>query len=128
MNTSAPSPAPRAPGPLLVWWVLWFAITNGLIMLRVFLKPAAPAGDSTSLIAYVALVPLFLSAAIRIFVLPRQTSLVRALPLFIAGLATAEACGIIGLFLGGPRRDTFVALSLLLLAAYAPVFARKYSR
>lgn len=125
MNTPAPTPSPTPPAaPLVVWWVLWFAMTNGLILQRLFLG-GNPASDQVTL-GYIALGPLVVSAIIRFVVLPRMKTKQKAFPLFVAGLATAEACGLMGLFLGGGNRDTFVIAGVGMLLAYAPLFARKY--
>jgi hypothetical protein len=58
--------------------------------------------------------------------LPRLTSLARAFPLFIAGLALAEACGLLGIFLGGVYRDQLFLLGVLGIVQYLPFFARQY--
>lgn len=112
---------------LIVWWVVWAAVLSGLGVLYVMfgrgpVKPS-PAGDV--LVNLAGLVPLFVSIVIRWLVLPRFGSLQRAFPLYIVGLALAEGCGILGLFLGGAYRDDLFALGVLGVAQYVPVFARK---
>ena len=126
-DTLPPVPPARPAAPLLVWWVLWFALINGLIIQRVFLVPSlksAPAGSDG--IAYIALGPLVVSALIRFLLLPRLKTKAKAFPFFVAGLAMSEACGILGLFLGGGYRDTFVGIGLGMMIAYIPFFARRY--
>jgi hypothetical protein len=61
-------------------------------------------------------------------VLPRYTEITRALPVFVVGLALAEACGILGIFLGGPYRDDLFVLAVLGVAQFAPLFAGKMAR
>ena len=115
-QTSAP--------PVLVWWVLWFAMTNGLILLRVFL--ANELGEDFGALAFIAVVPLVLSALIRFLLLPRMKTKLKAFPVFIVGLATAEACGLLGVLLGGENRDTLFGAGLVMLLLYIPLFARNY--
>lgn len=113
---------------LKIWWIIWAMILFGLVAIyfvlgRRPLPAAATAGQS--LTGLVGLVPLFVSIVIRWLVLPRFGSLQRAFPLYIVGLALAEGCGILGLFLGGAYRDDLFALGVLGVAQYVPVFARK---
>ena len=71
------------------------------------------------------IVPLFVSVVIRWLVLPRFTDLLRAFPVFIVGLALAEACGLMGIFLGGPYRDSLFVLGVLGVTSYVPLFAKR---
>jgi hypothetical protein len=109
--------------------ILWANFFGGLLAIRFILAPAS--GSSTpatsSALSYLPLLPLFASVVVRIFFLPRFTTFKRALPVFVVGLATAEACGLLGIFISGAFSDTFVALSALMLLSYAPVFARRYT-
>jgi hypothetical protein len=114
---------------LLVWWVIWASWLGGLVILYVFLvqgKPlpaSDPVGDLPVNLA--GLVPVFLSIIIRWLMLHRATDPNRAFVLFIIGGALAEACGILGMFVGGPYRDMLFALGLLGVIQYMPVYARK---
>lgn len=72
------------------------------------------------------LAPLFVSIIIRWLVLPRYHDLRRAFPMFIVGLALAEACGLLGVFLGGPYHDDLFVLGVLGMAQYMPFFAKGY--
>jgi hypothetical protein len=108
--------------------MIWGAILGGLVLIYLFLgrgpvKPA-PAGDLLFNLA--GMVPLFVSIVIRWLVLPRYTDLRRAFVLFIIGLALAEGCGILGIFLGGPYRDDLFLLGMLGIAQFVPFFAKKY--
>ena len=116
--------SPKSPvAPIIVWWVLWFAMTNGLILQRVFLgRGLHDAGD----LGFIAVIPLVMSAVIRFVVLPRMKTKQKALPLFLAGLATAEACGLIGVLLGGEHRDPLFGAGLVMMLLYIPLFARNY--
>jgi hypothetical protein len=116
-------PPPPSP-PLLIWWILWFAMTNGLIVQRFFLAKGFNDGDGS--LALVAIAPLLVSAGIRFLLLPRMKTKLKAFPIFIVGLATAEACGLLGIFLGGTHIDELFGASLVMLLLYAPLFARRY--
>jgi hypothetical protein len=59
-------------------------------------------------------------------VLPRFSDLKRAFPMFIAGLALAEACGLLGIFLGGVYKDDLFLLGVLGIIQYVPLFAKQY--
>lgn len=116
---------------LLIWWILWGAILGGLVLLYLFLgrgpvEPVTETGDL--LFNLVGLVPLFVSIVIRWLVLPRFTDLKRAFPLFIAGLALAEGCGVLGIFLGGPFRDDLFVLGVLGVLQFVPVSMVKIQR
>lgn len=110
--------------PLLIWWIFWLGLTAGLVAQRVFLK--LDTGTPAAALGYIALAPLAVSAVIRFLVLPRMKIRAKAFPIFVVGMATAEACGLLGLVLGGEHRDTFVGIGLGMLLIYAPFFARNY--
>ncbi len=123
-----PSEFQRDRTQLKVWWLLWVGILAGLILIylasvrgRPLLSNLPPEKALTGLIG---LVPLFVSIVIRWLVLPRFRTLAGAFPMFVAGLVLAEACGILGIFLGGPYRDDLFVLGVLGIAQYIPLFAR----
>lgn len=112
---------------LLIWWIVWAAVLGGLVVIYVFLGrgPVQPSPAGDILVNLAGLVPLFVSIVIRWLVLPRFTSLPRALPLYIVGLALAETCGFLGIFLGGAYRDDLFVLGVLGVAQFVPVFAHR---
>jgi tellurite resistance protein TehA-like permease len=114
---------------LLIWWIVWAVILVGLVMLYVFFGrgPVKPAPATDIFVNLVGLVPLFVSIVIRWLVLPRFDSLPRAFPIYIVGLALAEGCGVLGLFVGGPYRDDLFVLGVLGVAQYVPLFAKRLS-
>jgi hypothetical protein len=121
--------AQRARAFLRNWWIVWGAslVSLGLLSLvfgRGRLLPPAPAANP--LPNLVGLVPLFVSIIIRWLVLPRYNDLKAAFPLFVFGVALAGGCGVLGLFLGGPYRDSLQVLGLLGLIQFIPFFARVY--
>lgn len=113
--------------PLVVWWIVWGSILTGLVLIYVFLGrgPVKPAETSDLLRNLSGVVPLFISIVIRWLVLPRYTDPARAFPVFIVGLSLAEACGILGIFLGGPYRDDLFVLGVLGVAQFVPLFVRR---
>lgn len=113
---------------LLVWWVFWASTLTGLLLLYGFLvqgKPLPPVSTQDPLAGLVGVVPLFVSIVFRWLVLPRATEPNRAFVLFIIGVALAEACGILGIFLGGPYRDSLFVLGVLGVAQYVPFYAKR---
>ncbi len=126
------SPGPesqRDRAQLLVWWILWAGILSGLVIIYVLLGRApakAPLPGENPLTGLIGLAPLFVSIIIRWLVLPRLTGLRQALPMFIVGIALAESCGLLGIFLGGIYKDDLFLLGVLGVTQYVPVFAKKY--
>jgi F0F1-type ATP synthase membrane subunit c/vacuolar-type H+-ATPase subunit K len=120
---------PRERASLTVWWLVWGGLLTGLVLIYAGLGrgpvrlPPAGAHPLTGLIGFL---PLFISIVIRWLVLPRSSSLSRAFPLFITGLALAEACGLLGIFLGGAYREQLFLLGVLGIVQYLPFFARQY--
>ncbi len=113
--------------PLAAWWILWVAVLAALVILYVFLGrgPLPPPSRSDLVVNLAGFVPLFVSIVVRWLVLPRFTNLTTAFPMFIVGIALAEACGIMGIFLGGPYRDALWVLGLLGIGQYVPLFAHR---
>jgi hypothetical protein len=124
-----PSPdAQRIKAQLLIWWIIWAAVLTGLVVIYLVIGRAQPmvaTRGAHPLIGLVGLVPLFVSIVIRWLVLPRFRDLTRALPMFIVGLALAEGCGLLGIFLGGVYRDDVFLLGVFGVAQFLPIFARR---
>jgi hypothetical protein len=123
--------AARRRSALRAWWAVWAAILAALGALYLVLgRGPLPAPDSLppekSLTGLIGVVPLFVSIVIRWLVLPRYREPKGAFVMFVAGLALAEACGILGIFLGGPYRDDLFLLGLLGIGQFVPFFARAY--
>ena len=113
---------------LIIWWSIWAATLTGLGMIYLLLvqgKPLPPASAENSLQGLVGFVPLFVSIVIRWLVLPRLTEPARVFVFFVAGVALAEACGLLGIFLGGPYRDSLFVLGVLGVTQYVPFYAKK---
>ena len=121
--------AQRLRAQLIIWWSIWGGVLAGLFLVYLALGRAAPkplAPGANPFIGVVGLVPLFVSIVIRWLVLPRFTDLKQAFPLFIVGLALADACGFLGIFLGGPYKGQVFVLGVLGVAQFMPFFARQY--
>lgn len=120
---------PRERAPLFLWWLVWGGLLTGLVLIYLGLSRLPvrlPPTASHPLAGLFGFLPLFISIIIRWLVLPRCSTLTRAFPLFITGLALAEACGLLGIFLGGAYRDQLFLLGVLGILQYLPFFARQY--
>ena len=112
---------------LLIFWIVWGSILAGLVVIYLLLGrgPVKPVVAADLPVNLAGVVPLFVSTIVRWLVLPRCTDLRRAFPVFIVGLVLAEACGLMGVFLGGPYRDSLFLLGVLGVMSYVPLFARR---
>jgi len=119
--------AQRLKTQLMIFWMIWSALLAGLVVIYVFLGrgPVKPVVAADLPVNLAGLVPLFVSIVIRGLVLPRCSDIGRVLPVYIVGLALAEACGLLGVFLGGPYRDSLFVLGVLGIASYVPVFVKR---
>jgi hypothetical protein len=113
---------------LLVWWGCWAASLGGVILVYFVVigdRALPPVSREHPLQGLIGFVPLFVSIVIRWLVLPRATNPNRAFILFIGGVALAEACGLLGMFAGGPYRDSLFVLGVLGVTQYVPFYAKK---
>lgn len=118
------SPSPQA-SPLLIWWIIWFAITAGLVAISVTIE-VRPTPLGSGALQYLPIAPLAAATLVRWLVLPRFTRRAKAFPIFVLGVALAEGSGLLGLFLVPESRNEYLLLALLGLAQFVPVFARRY--
>jgi F0F1-type ATP synthase membrane subunit c/vacuolar-type H+-ATPase subunit K len=114
-------------GRLLIWWILWAGILFGLVAIYAALgqRPALKQAPPNVMTDFIGLGPLLVSCLVRWLVLPRVRSVQSAFVLFILGLALAEACGLLGIFLSAYKSELFV-LGVLGLLQWVPLFARTY--
>ena len=128
--TMTPGPdAQRNHNQLLIWWAIWGSLLFGLVNIYVLLGRApakAPVAGENPLTGLIGLAPLFVSIIIRWLVLPRLSGVRQALPMFVIGIALAESCGILGIFLGGAYKDDLFLLGVLGVTQYVPFFAKQY--
>jgi uncharacterized membrane protein len=121
------------PPTVMVFWIIWFAILQGLVVIQFFVGGGIPEGADQGdppMWALAAAGALALAAlAIRFTVIPKIQSVPKKLPLMIVGLALSEGIGFLGMFSVGKEFPT-TRLSLLVLAiccivSLAPVYAKE---
>lgn len=115
----------------MIFWIIWFAIFNGLFIMQFFAAGGFSSGSNEGDVPLWAIaVPaglLVAAVAIRFLVIPRISNLTALLPAMIIGLALSEAVGILGMFalskdLPETRMALFVA-SAGAVVMYVPVYA-----
>jgi hypothetical protein len=114
---------------LIVWWVLWAAFQTGILIIYQFLGNAAGSASSVpanSLIWLAGLGPVVVSTIVRWRILPRVQSAQGALPLFIMGIALAEATCFLGLFVFPAHKQELFVASALGIFQFIPFFAKRY--
>lgn len=129
MDSRQDSPKPP---PALVFWIIWFAILNGLVMIQFMVGGGIPKGEDfgkppVEMLA-VATVLGLAALAIRFLWIPQIESVVKKLPAMIVGLALSEAIGFVGMFGVGKefpatRQALFVA-AVACIVSLAPVYAK----
>jgi hypothetical protein len=122
-----PGPAAeRIKVQLVIFWAIWLADLVALVGIYFLLGRESSATPPAGLLVNLAgFAPLFISIVIRWLILPRAIGPGKALVMFIMGLALAEACGILGLFLGGPYRESLFVLGVLGVTSYVPLFVKR---
>jgi len=113
---------------LTVWWILWATFQTGIFVIYHFLSAAQRPQPMTAASSawLVGLAPVAFSAILRWLVLPRVQSAQAALPLFIMGIAMAEATCFLGLFIFPAHKQELFILSALGIFQFIPIFARRY--
>jgi hypothetical protein len=119
--------AQRQKARLLIFWIIWGSILTGLVIIYVLFgqRPVEPVVAADLPVNLTGVVPLFISIVVRWLVLPRCQDFPRVFPVFVFGLVSAEACGLMGIFLGGPYRDSLFVLGVLGVTSYVPLFAKR---
>lgn len=116
--------------PAIVWWVIWASMLIGVFVIYFTTSTGVVETSRTpteSPLWMVAFAPFVISSILRWLVLSRVSSAQLAFPLFIAGMALAEATCLTGLFVF-PRHSTdLFALSVLGIAQYVPYFASRFT-
>ncbi|RYD20268.1 MAG: hypothetical protein EOP88_15755 [Verrucomicrobiaceae bacterium] len=127
-----PSPTDVRPLLPIIFWIIWFAILNGLVMIQLFAGGGIPKGGDQvghpvvvlAIVSGLALVAL----AIRFVVIPQIGDVVKKLPAMIVGLALSEGIGIVGMFVVGKEfPDTKQALfvsAIVCILSFAPFYAK----
>lgn len=113
--------------PHFLWWIVWLAILCGpVVMFVVWRSQSEPGAKTLGGFAWFALLPLLFSSGLRWLLLPRQQIAIKAYVIFVMGLATAESCSLLGIFLGGEHRFDLFVLGLLGVLQWMPLFARRF--
>jgi len=115
----------RAHAQLTIWWIVWGVVVTGLVVIYLLFGCGPTRAGSDLLVNLSGVVPLFVSIIIRWLVLPRYSDLARAFPMYVVGLALAEGCGLLGIFLGGVYRDDLLVLGVLGVVQFVPLFAKR---
>ncbi len=124
-------PQKTAAPKLAVFWIIWFAIMNGLFVMLFVAGGGIPKGSNVGTpptwIVGVCAALAVLAIAIRFLVIPRIKQLAQLLPAMVLGLAFAEAVGILAIFLLGKEfpetRMTLFLTSVFTVLIYAPSYA-----
>ena len=120
------------PPQALVFWIIWFAILQGLVILQFFVGGGIPKGtDQGNPPLWVLVVAgglALVALAIRFTVIPRIVSVAQKLPAMIVGLALSEGIGFLGMFgLGKEYPATqlvLLVMSICCIISFAPVYAK----
>ena len=116
---------------LAVFWIIWFAIMNGLFAMLFIGAGGIPKGSNegtppTWIVGACAALTV-VAIAIRFLVIPRIKQLSQLLRVMILGSVFAEATGIIAIFVLGKEfpetRMTLFFTSVFTLLIYAPSYA-----
>lgn len=117
---------------VIIWWVLWLAILQGMILIYFILGRSAPSPQihaSPEVMRWALLLgPLLISTFLRWGLLPRARNAGAALPLFIMGLALAESICMFGVLMFPQHKQEFFVTSLIGIFQYLPYFAGRFSR
>lgn len=118
---------PKTAPASLIWWILWFAILFSLVTIYTLLgQTTASPTASTGPLRFLPILPVMVSGFIRWMLLPKALLAAKAMGLFLIGLALAEACVILGIFLAPDLKQTYFVLGLLGVAQFAPFFAARF--
>jgi hypothetical protein len=101
----------------------------GVAMIYVFLarRPGTASGSSgAALIDYIGAGEVLLSGLLRWVLLPRLQRAAQAFVVFIIGIALADGCAFLGIFLSARPTELF-ALGVLGIVQWAPIFVGKFS-
>ncbi len=120
---------PQAPSAL-VFWIIWFAILNGLFMIQLFAAGGIPKGenegDAPAIFVMLAGALALGAMAIRFLVIPRLGTVEKLMPAMIIGLALADGVGMTGMFLVGREfpetRLALFVVSVSAVVAFAPIY------
>lgn len=118
----------KAPKPS-VYWVIWFAILCALPVFYIFLGKSGSQNSNSQThnfpIVLVGFGEFFASVILRWVIIPRTNNPAKLFNNFIIALALAEACGVIGIIMGGQFKMLLFGASVLGVVQLVPVFVNK---
>ena len=115
----------------IVMWVIWFAILQGLFIIRIFAAPKAVAPEEAlplelTSMAWVGLAAATAGMIVRWVIIPRITELQSKLSAMVIGLAFSDGCGMLGMFAipstHVDERSLLFAISVACVILSAPVY------
>jgi hypothetical protein len=117
----------------IVFWIIWFAILQGVFILQFFIGGGLPKGSdqgSPPLWVLAAAGTLALLAlAIRFRVIPKIAEVQQRLPAMIAGLAVSEGISLLGVFALGKEfpatQVVFFVMAVFCIMTFAPIYAQQ---
>lgn len=113
--------------PKLVFWALWLVMLANVPLLYLFLgKTEAHESPLEESLPYLRVLPFALSCLVRWAVLPQMRSLEAVFPVFVIGIALAEASCLLGIFLFPTYKADMLIMAMIGVAQFAPVFVRKF--
>jgi hypothetical protein len=119
----------RAKQQLIVWWTIWAAFQAGIFVIYFYLtnNRAAPSESAfNSSIWLAGFAPLIVSSLLRWLALPLMPNAQAALTVFLLGIALAESCCFLGLFIFPAHRFEMFLMSVFGILQFIPVFASRY--
>lgn len=123
MIPSNKSKAPTA----VVMWVMWCAFASALMMYRIMLvskrhNTHSITAPDTIFMWVLYVIPIFIVLPLRWVVIPRLRVPILILPVFVMGVAFAEALTFFGLFLFPAQFRLFYLTSWLMLLQLMPIW------
>lgn len=115
-----------------MFWIIWFAILNGLVMIQFMVGGGIPKGEDHGnppmMFLAIAGGLAFTALAIRFLVIPKIDAIVRKLPAMIVGLALSEGIGFVGLFGVGKEfpatQQAMFVTAIACILSFAPIYAK----
>jgi CDP-diglyceride synthetase len=121
---------------IAVFWIIWFAIMNGLFIMLFVAGGGIPKGANTgqppTWIVGACAALVVVAVAIRFLLIPKIKQLAQLLPAMVIGMALAETVGIFAIFLLGKEfpetRMTLFLTSAFTVLIYAPSYASSLAK
>lgn len=130
---TSPSSQPPQPNPVIVFWILWFALIAGMVVMQNFagkgFSGGVDQGEAPLPLLGIAVGAACVSLGVRLLALPRAKDLQQKLVAMIVGMALAESANIIGIFvIGNKYPQTQLGLFVAAVACalcFTPIYAKQ---